>query len=81
MTEQPAAAALKQYSIPFFVPSVGETEIEAVVQTLRSGWLTSGPKVRQFEAEFAEYVGATYAVAVNSATATGLEWQAAPAHY
>ena len=60
MTEQP---------IPFFVPEIGEAEIEEVVAVLRSGWLTSGPRVQQFEHEFADAVGAKYAVALNSATA------------
>jgi len=55
--------------VPFFRPSLGEEEIEEVVATLRSGWLTSGPKVRRFEQEFATAVGAPYAVAVNSCTA------------
>jgi dTDP-4-amino-4,6-dideoxygalactose transaminase len=55
--------------IPFHVPSIGEEEIREVEATLRSGWLTSGPRTAQFEKEFAEYVGAPYAVGVNSATA------------
>src|SRR5437660_4844167 len=55
--------------VPFFRPSLGEEEIEEVVATLRSGWLTSGPKVHRFEREFATAVGAPYAVAVNSCTA------------
>ncbi len=55
--------------IPFHVPSIGEEEIAEVVETLRSGWLTTGPKVRQFEEDFAAYVGAKHAVAVNSCTA------------
>src|SRR6516162_6185139 len=55
--------------IPFFRPSVGENEIEEVVATLRSGWLTTGPRVKQFEREFAAAVGARHAVAVNSCTA------------
>ena len=55
--------------VPFFVPDVGDEEIEQVVDTLRSGWLTTGPKTKQFEQQFAEYVGAKHAVAVNSATA------------
>ena len=55
--------------IPFFKAEIGEEEIESVIQTLKSGWLTSGPKVKQFESEFAEFVGAKYAIAVNSATA------------
>jgi len=48
---------------------IGDEEIQAVTETLRSGWLTTGPKVRQFEAAFAEHIGARHAVAVNSATA------------
>jgi perosamine synthetase len=60
---------LQQHAIPFFVPTIGDEEIESVVQTLRSGWLTTGPKVKRFEARFAERVGARHAVAVNSATA------------
>ena len=63
------ASALKQNSIPFFVPSIGEAEIESVVETLRSGWLTTGPQVKRFEAEFAERVGARHAIAVSSCTA------------
>lgn len=58
----------KQHKIPFFAPSIGEEEIESVVETLRSGWLTTGPKVKQFEDAFAERVEARHAVAVNSAT-------------
>jgi perosamine synthetase len=55
--------------IPFFRPSVGENEVEEVVAALRSGWLTTGPRVKQFEREFAAAVGARHAVAVNSCTA------------
>jgi len=55
--------------LPFHLPSIGDEEIAAVVETLRSGWLTSGPRVKQFEAEFAAFVGARNAVAVNSCTA------------
>lgn len=55
--------------IPFHVPSIGEEEIAEVVDTLRSGWLTTGPKVKRFEQDFAAYVGARHAVAVNSCTA------------
>src|SRR5262249_23674433 len=43
--------------------------IASVVDTLRSGWLTTGPKAKRFEADFAAYVGAQHAIAVNSATA------------
>jgi len=56
-------------SIPFHRPAIGEREIEAVVETLRSGWITTGPRVKQLEEAFALYVGARHAVAVNSGTA------------
>lgn len=55
--------------LPFAAPSIGEEEIAEVLDTLRSGWLTTGPKVKRFEEEFAARVGAKYAVAVNSCTA------------
>lgn len=55
--------------IPFYQPSITEREIRAVVQTLRSGWLTTGPKTKKFEKRFARYVGAKHAVALNSCTA------------
>lgn len=55
--------------IPFHVPSIGEEEIAEVVEVLRSGWLTTGPRVRQFEEAFAAHVGARHAIAVNSGTA------------
>jgi dTDP-4-amino-4,6-dideoxygalactose transaminase len=55
--------------IPFHRPSIGEEEISEVVDTLRSGWLTTGPRTARFEQEFREYVGASHAAAVNSATA------------
>ncbi len=55
--------------VPFFRADLSGQEVEEVVATLRSGWLTSGPKVRRFEQEFAAAVGAPYAVAVNSCTA------------
>jgi len=55
--------------VPFYRPSITEREIEEVVACLRSGWLTTGPATRDFEAELAKYVGAKYAVAVNSCTA------------
>lgn len=54
--------------IPFHVPSIGEEEIREVEATLRSGWLTTGPRTAQFEKEFAAYVGAPYALGLNSAT-------------
>lgn len=61
----PAAAPF----LPFHRPAIGDAEIAAVVETLRSGWLTMGPKTRAFEERFGDVVGAPHAVAVSSATA------------
>jgi dTDP-4-amino-4,6-dideoxygalactose transaminase len=55
--------------VPFFRPDIGEPEIQEVVAALRSGWLTTGPRVKRFEEEFAAAVGARHAVALNSCTA------------
>ena len=55
--------------IPVFRPSVGDEEIEAVTEVLRSGWWGLGPKVKAFETAFAEFVGAQHAVGLNSCTA------------
>jgi len=56
--------------IPFALPDIGEDEIAEVVNALRSGWITTGPKVKQFESDFQEFIGGgVEAVAVNSATA------------
>ncbi len=57
--------------IPFNKTSLDDKEFNAVKKVLKSGWITSGPKVKEFEEKFAEYVGAKYAIAVNSCT-TGL---------
>jgi perosamine synthetase len=54
--------------LPFYRPSLSEAEIAAVVDTLRSGWLTMGPKTQTFEQEFARFVDSPSAIAVNSAT-------------
>jgi len=56
-------------SIPYGRQSISEEDINAVVDTLRSDFLTQGPKVVEFEKAFAEYVGAKYAVAVSNGTA------------
>ncbi len=56
-------------SVPFMRPALSEQEIREVVDTLRSGWLTTGPKVKKFEREFAGAVNARHSVAVNSCTA------------
>jgi len=54
--------------LPFSPPLIGEEEIAEVLDTLRSDWITTGPKVKRFEQEFAEFVGAPAALAVSSAT-------------
>jgi dTDP-4-amino-4,6-dideoxygalactose transaminase len=63
--------------LPFSLPDIGEEEISEVVEVLRSGWLTTGPKTRRFEQKFADFLGGDVeAVAVNSGTAAlhlGLE--------
>lgn len=56
-------------SLPFHTPDISEDDIQAVVETLKSGWLTTGPKVKQFEADFAAVVEADHAIALNSCTA------------
>jgi perosamine synthetase len=55
--------------LPFHVPEIGEDEIQAVVSVLRSGWLTTGSRTKQFEQDFAAMIGVRHAVAVNSCTA------------
>ena len=55
--------------LPFHVPAIGDEEVAAVVDVLRSGWLTTGREVGLFEAAFADAVGARHAIAVSSCTA------------
>jgi len=55
--------------LPYCLPSIGDDEVREVVDSLRSGWVTTGPKVKRFEADFANYVGARHAIAVSSCTA------------
>ncbi|HEY9515154.1 MAG TPA: DegT/DnrJ/EryC1/StrS aminotransferase family protein [Gemmatimonadaceae bacterium] len=55
--------------LAFSPPSIGEEEVAEVVDTLRSDWLTTGPKTQRFERDFARYVGARQALALNSCTA------------
>ncbi|MFJ3115743.1 UDP-4-amino-4-deoxy-L-arabinose aminotransferase [Pseudomonas protegens] len=59
---------MNQAFLPFSRPSIGEEEIAAVEQVLRSGWITTGPKNQELEQQFAERVGARHAVALSSAT-------------
>jgi perosamine synthetase len=55
--------------LPFALPDIDETEFQEVKEALQSGWITTGPKTKQFEREFAKAVGAKHAIAVNSCTA------------
>ena len=54
--------------LPFALPSLGEEEIAEITDTLRSGWLTTGPKTAQFEKNFSDFIGSSHSLAVNSAT-------------
>lgn len=56
-------------TVPFAPPAIGQDEIDAVVSTLASGWLSTGPRVQEFERAFAAYTGAPHAIALNSCTA------------
>src|SRR5207244_10883381 len=67
MARPPIGRPMK--SVPFFRPEIDDGDIAAVLEVLRSGWLTTGPRVKEFEATFARYVGAPHAVAVSSCTA------------
>jgi len=55
--------------VSFAPPDIGDAEMRAVIEVLQSGWLTTGPKVKEFEAAVAAYTGAQHAIAVNSGTA------------
>ncbi|TAN44935.1 MAG: DegT/DnrJ/EryC1/StrS aminotransferase family protein [Nitrospirae bacterium] len=55
--------------LPFSLPTIGQEEIDEVVESLRSGWLTTGPKVIKFQEKFKSYIGCRNAVALNSGTA------------
>jgi len=69
----PVRDALKtnrpKLQVPFHRASVGEEEVQAASEVIRSGWLTMGPKTFEFEQKFAKYVGARYAIAVSTGTA------------
>jgi Predicted pyridoxal phosphate-dependent enzyme apparently involved in regulation of cell wall biogenesis len=60
---------LKLRNIPFSPPDMSEAEVQEVAEALRSGWITTGPKTKEFERLIAEYCGTTKAVCLNSATA------------
>lgn len=59
----------KKMDVPFHRPSISEDEVEAVAESIRSGWITMGPVTADFEEQFASFVGMPYAIAVNSGTA------------
>ena len=60
---------MKHKNIPFSPPDMSEDEINEVADTLRNGWITTGPKVKEFERQIAEFVGVNKAVCLNSQTA------------
>ena len=60
---------MRKTFLPFSPPSIGEEEIAEVVDSLRSGWITTGPKTKRFEQEFKAYLGAPGALALSSCTA------------
>lgn len=59
----------KLTNIPFSPPDISDAEIEEVIKAMRSGWITTGPRTKEFEKKIAEYVGVNKAVCLNSATA------------
>jgi dTDP-4-amino-4,6-dideoxygalactose transaminase len=62
-------SAAARIIVPFAPPVIGSEEMAEVLDVLESGWLSTGPRVREFERMFAEYVGSRHAIAVNSCTA------------
>lgn len=55
--------------LPFSKPTIGKEEIDEVIDSLKSGWITTGPKTQQFEEDFKKYIGCRYALSLSSATA------------
>ena len=60
---------MQKQMIQVFKPSLGQEELDALAEIFKTGWIGLGPKTSEFEQKFANFVGAKYAVAVNSATA------------
>jgi perosamine synthetase len=69
IVETRSSSTLRATPLPFAQPDLTEAEIDGVVEVLRSGWLTTGPKTQAFERAFADYVGAPHAIGLNSCTA------------
>jgi dTDP-4-amino-4,6-dideoxygalactose transaminase len=69
MNESVLESGVRASFLPFALPTIGEEEIAEVVDALRSGWITTGPRTRSFERDFAVAVGAPAALAVSSGTA------------
>jgi dTDP-4-amino-4,6-dideoxygalactose transaminase len=65
----PKTLRIREQFLPFAAPLVGQEEVDAVVECVRSGWLTTGFKVKEFEKKFTEAIGCRHALAVNSCTA------------
>lgn len=57
-------------NIPFSPPDISQAEIDSVVETLKSGWITTGPKTKKFENEISEYIGTEKTACLSSATAS-----------
>ena len=57
-------------NIPFSPPDISQAEIDSVVETLKSGWITTGPKTKKFEDEISEYIGTEKSACLSSATAS-----------
>jgi len=64
-----AESTIRENFLAYALPSIGDEEIAEVVDSLRSGWITTGPKVKRFESDFAGYVASKHAIAVSSCTA------------
>lgn len=60
---------MTEKNIPFSPPAINQTDIDSVVEVLKSGWITTGPKTKQFEKEITNFVGSSRTVALNSCTA------------
>src|SRR5438132_12023032 len=65
----PTVSTRRTEFLPFSPPLIGDEEIGGVVEALRSGWITTGPRTKRFEADFAHYLGARAALALSSCTA------------